>query len=303
MINWMTEHVALRRVTEKEATAGLEGKQARFFAPLLPVSCAYQRFYVETLTDELKGSVDGLAIYDTITLEDMPAQLAPLPRLAFTTPATPHDVLQQVALGFDLLTIPFITAATDAGIALDFSFPAPAHLDANTAPQASQSVSPKPLGTDMWSTSHSTSLTPLAENCTCYACTNHHSAYIQHLLVAKEMLGWVLLQIHNHHILDRFFDGIRNSISTGTFEQERERFARVYDKNLPEKTGQGPRVRGYQFKSEGPGEPKKNTPNFKPYEDEKTLNDGKEVLADSALPRADTNAAEMEKTGFAERAD
>ncbi|KAI7570010.1 tRNA-guanine transglycosylase [Hortaea werneckii] len=303
MINWMTEHVALRRETEKEATAGLEGKQARFFAPLLPVSCAYQRFYVETLTDELKGSVDGLAIYDTITLEDMPAQLAPLPRLAFTTPATPHDVLQQVALGFDLLTIPFITAATDAGIALDFSFPAPAHLDANTAPQASQSVSPKPLGTDMWSTSHSTSLTPLAENCTCYACTNHHSAYIQHLLVAKEMLGWVLLQIHNHHILDRFFDGIRNSISTGTFEQERERFARVYDKNLPEKTGQGPRVRGYQFKSEGPGEPKKNTPNFKPYEDEKTLNDGKEVLADSALPRADTNAAEMEKTGFAERAD
>ncbi|KAI7568808.1 hypothetical protein KC317_g3866 [Hortaea werneckii] len=155
----------------------------------------------------------------------------------------------------------------------------------------------------MWSPSHSTSLTPLAENCTCYACTNHHCAYIQHLLVAKEMLGWVLLQIHNHHILDRFFDGIRKSIGTGTFEQERERFARVYDKNLPEKTGQGPRVRGYQFKSEGPGEPKKNTPNFKPFEDEKTLNDGNEVLADSAVPRADANAAEMEKTGFAERAD
>ncbi|KAI7340821.1 tRNA-guanine transglycosylase [Hortaea werneckii] len=264
MINWMTEHVALRREAEQEASAGLKGKQARFFAPLLPVSCANQRFYVETLTDELKGSVDGLAIYDTVTLEDMPTQLVPLPRLAFTTPATPHDVLRQVALGFDFLTIPFITAATDAGIALDFSFPAFERLDENTDTQDSQSLSPKPLGTDMWSTSHSTSLTPLAENCTCYACTNHHCAYIQHLLVAKEMLGWVLLQIHNHHILDRFFDGIRKSISTGTFEQERERFARVHEKDLPEKTGQGPRVRGYQFKSEGPGEPKKNTPNFKP---------------------------------------
>ena len=62
-------------------------------------------------------------------------------------------------------------------------------------------------------------------------------------------------------------------------------------------------MRGYQFKSEGPGEPKRNTPNFKPFEDGKTLNDGKEVLADSALQRADANAAEMEKTGFAERAD
>ncbi|RMY39377.1 hypothetical protein D0865_12838 [Hortaea werneckii] len=301
MINWMTEHVALRRETEQEATAGLEGKQARFFAPLLPVSCANQRFYVETLTDELKGSVDGLAIYDTLTLEDMPAQLAPLPRLAFTTPATPHDVLHQVALGFDLLTIPFITAATDAGIALDFSFPAPACLNADSGTQDSQFLSPKPLGTDMWSPTHSTSLTPLAENCTCYACTNHHCAYIQHLLVAKEMLGWVLLQIHNHHIVDCFFDGIRKTIGDGTFEQEREGFARAYEKDLPEKTGQGPRVRGYQFKSEGPGEPKKNMPNFKPFEDGKTLNDGKEVLADSALPRADANAVEMEKTGFAER--
>ncbi|KAI6799247.1 tRNA-guanine transglycosylase [Hortaea werneckii] len=303
MINWITEHVALRREAEQETPAGLKGKQARFFAPLLPVSCANQRFYVETLTDELKGCVDGLAIYDTVTLEDMPTQLVHLPRLAFTTPATPHDVLQQVALGFDFLTIPFITAATDAGIALDFSLPALERLDENTDTQDSQSLSPKPLGTDMWSTSHSTSLTPLAENCTCYACTNHHCAYIQHLLVAKEMLGWVLLQIHNHHILDRFFDGIRKTISTGTFEQERERFARVYEKDLPEKTGQGPRVRGYQFKSEGPGEPKKNTPSFKPYEDGKTLNDGEEVLADSASPRADANAVEMERTGFAERAD
>ncbi|KAI6886157.1 tRNA-guanine transglycosylase [Hortaea werneckii] len=303
MINWITEHVALRLEAEQETPAGLKGKQARFFAPLLPVSCANQRFYVETLTDELKGCVDGLAIYDTVTLEDMPTQLVHLPRLAFTTPATPHDVLQQVALGFDFLTIPFITAATDAGIALDFSLPALERLDENTDTQDSQSLSPKPLGTDMWSTSHSTSLTPLAENCTCYACTNHHCAYIQHLLVAKEMLGWVLLQIHNHHILDRFFDGIRKTISTGTFEQERERFARVYEKDLPEKTGQGPRVRGYQFKSEGPGEPKKNTPNFKPYEDGKTLNDGEEVLADSASPRADANAVEMERTGFAERAD
>jgi queuine tRNA-ribosyltransferase len=72
------------------------------------------------------------------------------------------------------------------------------------------------------------------------------------------MLGWALLQIHNHHILSEFFSSIRNSIKSGTFDADCEEFSKVYESELPEKTGQGPRVRGYHFKSEGPGEQKKN---------------------------------------------
>lgn len=235
MIAWMQDHVALRKQAAEDDVAGNDGR-AKLFAPLLPVTCANQRFYVETLAEELKSDVSGLAFYDLTTLDDLPNELVHLPRLGFTTPATPHEVLSHVARGIDLLTIPFITSATDAGIALDFAFPV-------TQPQettSSDSV-PRPLGIDMWQTHYATDLRPLVEGCQCYACTDHHRAYLQHLLAAKEMLGWVLLQIHNHHVIDKFFAGIRESISAGTFEEEVEHFARVYESAMPEKTGQGPR--------------------------------------------------------------
>lgn len=109
----------------------------------------------------------------------------------------------------------------------------------------------------MWDASHSTSVTPLSKGCPCYACTSHHRAYIQHLLSAKEMLGWFLIQIHNHTILDSFFANIRSSIQTGTFDAAVAAFEAYYEPRLPEKTGQGPRIRGYQFKSEEHARPEK----------------------------------------------
>lgn len=284
-IEWLQDHVALRNGVE-DATKS----RSKLFAPLLPVSCSSQQFYVDALTQDLPKDVDGLAFYTLAPLEDMPEELKQLPRLALTEPNTPHDVLQHVALGLDILTVPFVTAATDAGIALDFLFPAP-------QPSPINGEAPRTLafGIDMWLSEHATSLTPLLAECKCYACTNHHRSYIQHLLNAKEMLAWVLLQIHNHHILDLFFSGIRRSIQNGNFEEEVQRFATVYEAKMPEKTGQGPRVRGYQFKSEGPGEPKKNAPPFQ------MLDEGKEKLAESNLPSADADAAELQEHGFGEQ--
>ena len=93
----------------------------------------------------------------------------------------------------------------------------------------------------MWSTEYTTDLSPLQEDCKCYTCSNHHRAFIRHLLDAKEMLGWVLLQLHNHHVIDEFFAGIRLTLQEGTFEKEKERFEKVYVAELPEKSGQGPR--------------------------------------------------------------
>ena len=144
----------------------------------------------------------------------------------------------------------------------------------------------------MWLEDHATSLDPLVEGCACYACTNHHKAYVQHLLNAKEMLAWVLLQIHNHHTLNLFFAGIRQSLHDGSFQEHVTRFAKVYETHLPGKTGQGPRIRGYQFKSEGPSEPKKNAAPFKMFDDKKAK------VAESTLPDAD--AAVLQEQGFAE---
>jgi len=59
---------------------------------------------------------------------------------------------------------------------------------------------------------------PLVDGCTCHCCTNHHRAYLHHLLIAREMTGEVLLQLHNtHHMLD-FMEAVRKSRRDGTFQ-------------------------------------------------------------------------------------
>jgi len=56
------------------------------------------------------------------------------------------------------------------------------------------------------------------------------------------------------------------------------------------------RVRGYQFKSEGKGESRRNLPAYR------SLDDGKEKLAEAALPSSNADALDFEKQGFAEKA-
>jgi queuine tRNA-ribosyltransferase subunit QTRTD1 len=204
-----------------------------YFAPVLPLENTQQALYFGELGDELSEHVSGLALYDTASLSIIPKELGALPRLSFSEPETPHAVLRDISLGADLLTIPFISTTSEGGIALNFEFPPRADTE--------QSSTPRSLGIDLWSPSHATDVSPLAQGCQCYACTKHHRAYLRHLLSAKEMLAWTLLQIHNHHVMDLFFDGVRKSIADGTFEEDARAFEDVYEPALPEQTGQGPR--------------------------------------------------------------
>lgn len=55
-------------------------------------------------------------------------------------------------------------------------------------------------------------------------------------------------------------------------------------------------MRGYQFKSEGRGEPRKNELAYR------ALDDGKEKLAEAELPSPDADAKDLEGQGFAEKA-
>ncbi|KAF1969740.1 tRNA-guanine transglycosylase [Bimuria novae-zelandiae CBS 107.79] len=239
---WLRDIIAKRNAIDKgERTFGI-------FAPILPIERDLQSWYLEHLLDDMVDSISGVAIYDAYLLDDLPEELYRLPRLSLHVPASPHELLRQVDLGMDMMIIPFISDATDAGIALDFTFPPPEKIN------GSQRQS---LGIDMWDSYHVLSVTPLSKGCECYACTKHHRAYIQHLLSAKEMLGWVLIQVHNHHTLSSFFTSVRNSIEAGTFDEDVAAFEAFYEPKLPEKTGQGPRIRGYQFKSEEHAKPEK----------------------------------------------
>ena len=53
---------------------------------------------------------------------------------------------------------------------------------------------------------------PLVEGCACYTCRNYSRAYLRHLAVADEMLGGILLSIHNIHFLQDLMRSIRAQV-------------------------------------------------------------------------------------------
>ena len=58
---------------------------------------------------------------------------------------------------------------------------------------------------------------PLDETCPCYACGNFTRAYLNHLVRSQEMLGYILLSLHNITELIRFTQQIRQAIINDTF--------------------------------------------------------------------------------------
>ncbi|KAL1387380.1 tRNA-guanine transglycosylase family protein [Phyllosticta capitalensis] len=240
-------------------------KTPAIFAPILPIEAEQQSYYLNDLkSSSIAPKLSGLALYSTASVDVIPSSLSHLPLLSLSDPPTPAKLLREISLGVDLFVLPFVDKATDAGLILTFAFPAPQSQLSTPGATQNESKSKTPLGIDAWDASHATSLSPPCATCPCYTCTHHHRAYIQHLLAAKEMLGWVLLQLHNHSVLSRFFAGVRATLSTGAdaFEREVDRFERVYEEALPQTTGAGPRVRGYMFRSRGAGEARRNERGF-----------------------------------------
>ncbi|EED17896.1 tRNA-guanine transglycosylase family protein [Talaromyces stipitatus ATCC 10500] len=263
-----------------------------YFAPILPLENTQQSLYLDDLEDELRPKISGLALYESASLSIIPDTLSDLARFCIGEPWVPQEILRDIALGADLFTIPFIGDLSNAGIALEFVF-TPSSLT-NTA----TNVTSKPLAFDLWDKSYSTDLTSISEGCECYACRKHHRAYIHHLLSAKEMLAWSLLQIHNHHVMDRFFEAVRESITNNTLEADIASFEREYESAFPKQTGQGPRVRGYSSYVSKTGEPRRNEPAYG------RLNDALEKYAESqqsSVATPDTNAEGLERQGFAEK--
>lgn len=64
---------------------------------------------------------------------------------------------------------------------------------------------------------HRDALTPIEEGCQCYACRSFTRAYLRHLLNSDEILGIVLLTIHNIYCYMKFMADIRKAIEENTF--------------------------------------------------------------------------------------
>lgn len=58
---------------------------------------------------------------------------------------------------------------------------------------------------------------PVEEGCACYCCQNFTRAYVRHLIVSAEILGAVLLTLHNVHLLLTLMREMRAAIINNTF--------------------------------------------------------------------------------------
>lgn len=59
---------------------------------------------------------------------------------------------------------------------------------------------------------------PIEPGCECYTCRNFSRGTIRHLFMANEMLGPILVTIHNLHFFSEFTTAIRQAIEAGNFE-------------------------------------------------------------------------------------
>jgi queuine tRNA-ribosyltransferase len=80
---------------------------------------------------------------------------------------------------------------------------------------------------------------PLDESCDCHCCKHFSRGYLRHLFLADEMLGPILVSLHNIAYYHRWMRRIRQAIANGTLQQllrETEQAAaqRTNDDEAPE---------------------------------------------------------------------
>ncbi|QTA37858.1 tRNA guanosine(34) transglycosylase Tgt [Thermosipho ferrireducens] len=70
---------------------------------------------------------------------------------------------------------------------------------------------------------------PIDYNCQCYTCSSFTRSYIRHLFDRKEILGQILLTIHNLHFMMELSAKIRDAIENNTFSELRKEVLTYYD--------------------------------------------------------------------------
>ncbi len=69
---------------------------------------------------------------------------------------------------------------------------------------------------------------PLDENCDCYCCKNYTRAYLRHLINVDEMLGAMLLSLHNITFLHNLMKGMREAIFADSLDEYSRKFYSEY---------------------------------------------------------------------------
>jgi queuine tRNA-ribosyltransferase len=110
----------------------------------------------------------------------------------------PQDIVQAVARGIDMFDC--VLPTRNGRNAMAFTAGGPLRLR---------------------NSEHQRSAEPLEPGCPCPACQQFSRGYIRHLFQADEMLGPILLSLHNVSFFVRLMAEIRCAIASGTFESYR----------------------------------------------------------------------------------
>ncbi len=77
---------------------------------------------------------------------------------------------------------------------------------------------------------HANDPRPVEPGCQCQCCRNYSRAAIRHFFKSREMLGPILLSIHNLHFYQRLMNNIRKHINEGSFKYWANEKIRKYKK-------------------------------------------------------------------------
>lgn len=81
-------------------------------------------------------------------------------------------------------------------------------------------------------TAYAEDFRPLDAKCGCYTCKNFSRAYLRHLFNAKEMLGLILLSLHNVYFFLDLARQIRQAIKEDKFSQFKQMFLSDYNNQI-----------------------------------------------------------------------
>lgn len=69
---------------------------------------------------------------------------------------------------------------------------------------------------------------PVDACCRCYTCQTFSSAYIHHLFISRELLGYKLATIHNLYFISQLMSDIRDAIHNGSYDAFKSTFLEAY---------------------------------------------------------------------------
>ncbi|XP_023296902.2 queuine tRNA-ribosyltransferase accessory subunit 2 [Lucilia cuprina] len=120
---------------------------------------------------------------------------------------TPVIMLKLIQLGVDIFDSSYAYCAATNFKVLSFNF------------DLSQKTTTETPFIDVTDECLKEDFNPLLKDCSCLACQKHTRAYIHHLYKTSELLGPILIMIHNLHHLMQFFTTIQNCISNDNLNE------------------------------------------------------------------------------------